>query len=176
MAPSETPASPNPFQSSVVHPDTRPSGNAASHYAESSWKKLRYAQVALFIVGFFGTIVTATSLINAPREVEQAVGDFTARGLVVDPQEMLNFAYRVYGAWLGASVLFLVLGGIVSRWPRTAILSGLLMYLGMQIITAWLDVGSILQGLLFKLVIIWVLTLGCWVAFSKRRNSSCEPG
>ena len=169
----------NPFQTPVLptggetsNGKSNAKSKAFSRYDRAARQKLGYARIALFVVGFLSALVATASLLNAPNEVQQATQDLEAQGLWVDSHAMLVFAYTIYGATLAASILFLLLGGVMPRWPRVTMLLGLTIYLSVQVMKVCIEPASIVRGLFFNVIIIYVLIQGAWTAFTKKTNET----
>lgn len=157
--------------------------------------KLRQARIILFLIGGFSALVNGGLLLATPSLVKKEIAQEVAKqgGLrQVDPvlvekatNELLTINYATHGAFFCVSLLFLVLGFLVYRFPVPATILGLVLYLLALLagaaVTAISDdaenVGKYLaSGWLIRVIIIVALasSIKAAVAYENERRAESE--
>ncbi len=107
-------------------------------------------------------------------EVKTAEGE----GMVIDHEKVaeieatqIQTARLASGAVLGLGAVFIFLGAMIYKIPVVATVTGLVLYVGLQTISAVLSPETIGKGLLIKIIIVVCLAkaVQAAVAYKKER-------
>ncbi|MCR9199598.1 MAG: hypothetical protein NXI04_13200 [Planctomycetaceae bacterium] len=149
-------SSENPFgTSSEPNPGLGDLGDLAQ---SSRQKELGQAKGALIVVGLLTAGVNGFMLANAENEVN---------GLgLANPQEVLTIVRIIYGGAMLLGIGLITCGCLVKTWPVPMTCTGLGLYLLGTAGFAVLNPMSLVQGIIFKVIIIVVLAKSVKTAFA----------
>lgn len=145
-------------------------------------KTLRGAKVTLLLIGILATCVGAVQWTMGQEVLREAfaaeVAKIENQGMVVDQEEVARLEAEqtgtlrlIAGGLIAIGVTFIVLGLLVYRVPVVATVTGLVLYVGLQAISAAVEPETIARGLLFKILIIACLAKAVQAAVVYQRES-----
>jgi ABC-type siderophore export system fused ATPase/permease subunit len=76
----------------------------------------------------------------------------------------------VYGGIAFLGVLFILLGFLVTRFPLPATIIALVLYLGSNAVLALLDPAVLVQGIIFKIIVVVCLVKALQAAIAYQRE------
>jgi hypothetical protein len=151
-------------------------------------RSLKIARRLLIAVGIFTLAVNIGLIFTAKRQVDRRVAGevakLQAKGLDVDSaivaresEKALGIARLIHGATAALGVAFVLLGLLIKTFPVPVTILGLVLYIGATAVFAVLNPASLLSGLPFKILIIFVLGKSTQAAIAYQRATAlaAEP-
>ena len=122
----------------------------------------------MVIVGALTIAFNGFMFLNARNDVDQVVQkqvqELHAKGMVEDRvaveelrHRVILFCQMIYGATVALGVVFVILGLMVHAYPVPATVLGLVLYIGAAAIFAFLDPATLVQGVIFKVIVVVAL-------------------
>jgi hypothetical protein len=148
-------------------------------------KQLRQARIILIVIGVLLAAVHIAEMFGLRSQmkaaIDQEVQKVRARGQQVDPvrvQELEDRAVRVGIAVdvfvVGLGVLFVIFGIMIYKYPVPITITGLVLYVGLQAITAVLDPTFLVKGIIVKIIIVVALIKAVQAAVAAKREAEAE--
>lgn len=134
------------------------------------------------MLGILALVVGAIQWTVGDRAVREAFAEEVAKiesqGMDVDREEVarieaeqLGAVRLIAGGLIAVGVTFVCLGLLVYRVPVVATVTGLVLYVGLQAMSAAVEPASIGKGLIFKILIIACLAKAVQAAIVYQRES-----
>ena len=122
-------------------------------------KEISQAKKILIAIGILTMIANGFLFYNLENEIQQAInkGQVDPAGINEFRQAATIAGYLLYGGPMLLGLLFVVFGLIVRKYPLAITVTSLVLYLGATLIFAVLNPESIVQGIIFKVIIIVAL-------------------
>ena len=147
-------------------------------------KHLRQARIALIAVGILTIIGNIALFFLAESAIEEAIRRELSKagpGMEIDHAKVNEFkaeqvrtAKLVAGGTVVLGVVFIALGVLVNRFPVPATVTGLVLYIGANVIFALLYPDSVRGGWWLKIIIVIVLvkSLQAAIAYQKEQQAA----
>jgi hypothetical protein len=123
------------------------------------WIELKRTQRILILVGLWTMAVNGFALFSLPNQIERAI-----RQKQIAPNDVALFqrwatisGYLIYGLPALSGLLFVVLGCLIKQFPVTSIITSLVLYIFATAAISLLFPETMVQGLIVKLIIIYIL-------------------
>ena len=154
-------------------------------------KNLSSARSLLIVVGVLWVIINLVSLALLSDQISKAAKEHAIAsvppGTPVDPvkikeveQVMLVGAYIYAGARVALGVLFIIFGLMVKMFPVPITIISLVLYVGAVAVNGLLDPMTLMQGIIFKIIIVVLLFKSIQAAIAyqneKAMQSQLEAG
>ena len=117
------------------------------------------AQRILIVIGLLTMAVNGFLLYNLPNEIQQAI-----QQLQIGPADVDQFrqvatisGYVIYGSPAFLGLLFVIFGVIIKRFPVAITITSLVLYVLAAAAFALLNPATLMQGFIFKIIIIMAL-------------------
>ena len=143
-------------------------GGSESRIEHKSTDEIRKAQGILAFVGLLTLGLNIFLFVQAPQEVADVVAAGGEVGL--EAEALLNIVRIIYGAFIGLGVIFLVLAGLMAKFPLFCGIAGLSLYLLSNLALIAVDPMMIIRGIIIKVFIVIGLTKACIDAFNLRTH------
>ena len=128
-------------------------------------KQLKVARTILIIVGIVVMLVNALRIANTNTEVEQElqaqIKVLHNQGMQEDSSTVADFraratriCYLIYGSFIVLGIVYMVLGLLVRAFPVPATVLGLVLYIGSTAILGFLNPLTLVNGWIWKILII----------------------
>jgi predicted RND superfamily exporter protein len=131
-------------------------------------KQLRQARNILITIGVLTVLFNAFLLMTVRSRVradlDRGVQKVRAQGMQVDQsavqqieESLTRLNYLITGVLIFLGILFVVFGFIVQLYPVPVTILSLTLYIGAAVIFGILDPATLLQGIIFKIIIVVAL-------------------
>jgi hypothetical protein len=141
-------------------------------------KQLKSARITLIVIGVLTIVANIAIAAMSDSQVDNEVKKLHGQGMLVD-QKAVDAAKRetklVCVGFAVLGVVFVVLGVFVASFPVPITILALVLYLAGFAITAVLDPTTILQGIIFKVIIIGGLARSIKAALEYERERTSVP-
>lgn len=148
-------------------------------------KEIRSARSILLVIGVMTLLLNGFLFSQAPNEVQveidKQIKELPA-GQVADPEkvaelkdEWVRATRAIYGGGLAFGIGFIILGGLVPRYPVPCTIGGLVLYIGSYAIFGYLSPPSLTQGLIIKIIIVSGLFKAMRAAIAHQKEEGLEP-
>lgn len=147
-------------------------------------KQLNSARNTLIVVGILTLLVNIFLFFNAENEIDRAIDGEIKKagpGAVIDQvqlkqakEKILTGVRILYGGTAGLGLVFIVLGCLVYVAPVPIVITGLVLYIAANAIYGFLNPATLVQGLLFKIIIILLLARAVQAAFAYQKEKAEE--
>jgi hypothetical protein len=151
-------------------------------------KHLKSAGIVLLIIGALMAVIHVVLFIRTPIEVAQEIDKQLAplggrNSFQVDKVKLkqieqfaLMFGYAVYAGAALIGVALVVCGLLIKKYPVVTSILGLALYVVFQLIFTMINPAFLIQGILFKIIIIIALinAIKAAVAYERERNAEAE--
>ena len=124
--------------------------------------ELGKAKGTLIVIGLLTMAINGFMFANAKKEIAELN--------VPDQAELVAVVQVIYGAAFLLGLALLICGCLVKSWPVPMTITGLTLYLLGTIGFALLNPASILQGIIFKVIVVVMLVQSIRTAFAYERD------
>ena len=135
-------------------------------------KQISTARILLFIVGVMEIGMTIVGIFLLHSNIDEEIRK--AGGAQNVPRQQVELAYMIgYGLSALAilvGVTFLVLGALVKRFPLACTISGLVLFIVVQLIAAFVEPKTLVQGWLLKIIFVVCLIKAIQAAAAYQRE------
>jgi hypothetical protein len=149
-------------------------------------KDLKQARNILLVIGILTVLAngffTFRAKAEVDKEIDKQIAQARAKGLQVHQDKVqlvresaLRITYLVQGGGVILGVIFIVLGFMVKSYPVPATILGLVLYLAGSAIFAYIDPMSLMQGIIFKVIVVVSLFSGVKSALGYQRSLATNP-
>lgn len=157
----------NPFATPAAESEMVPPAAAMSSATRKSMQSVR---AVLLLVGIISIGFYIFSIVNAPEEVSQVLQQDDAGELAVGSETLVLMVRIVYGLGILLGISYLVLGGLVLRFPLFCSAVGLTLYIGATALNGMMEPTSLLRGIILKVIVVVVLYKGVMAGLAHRRE------
>ncbi len=168
----------NPYtapQASSSAPPIAEQGGLKSLGQEARKSSLNKARWIMIVIGI---ITIAYNLFEYSRLDEDIRKELKKQNLVANAQQMeeiKSYARMFLYVFLGLGALFVVMGIIVNQFPVPITIAALVLYVGGQAFTAYLNPATLAQGWLIKILFIAGLWQAIQAAFAYEKERRMAP-
>lgn len=176
-----TPLPPNPQTTSSPLPSL--SGGGLGSLAQAARdKSIRSVRTCLIVVGVLQMILTGIEFFTLEMQIDGAIAaELKASNMTksdLDPAEFKKYrdaAIRngqlIVAGLAVVAVAFFAFAGLTARYPLPMSVSGLVLYVVLQLMLAVLNPATLVSGWLVKIIVILVLVRGISAASASRAAS-----
>jgi hypothetical protein len=174
-------SSPNPYQSPSVAPRSGPA-SLGSLAQSARQKQLNTARGILLAIGILTIVVNVAFYFMIESQVNEGINAEIRKlppGMVADPVKLaelrtnaIRIAQLIQGAVIALGVLFVVFGLIVKKYPVPITITSLVLYIGAAAVLGLLDPATLVQGIVFKIIIIVGLAKSIQSALAYEREKA----
>jgi hypothetical protein len=148
-------------------------------------KQLKTARGIMIAVGILTVLFNGAFLTqvenNVDQQIQKELNNLHARGQVEDRAAVATIRSRairisqlILGSAVALGVVFIVLGALVKRFPVPSTVLGLVLYIGANAVYGYLAPEVLVEGVIFKIIIIVALVKSIQSAIVYQRERSSQ--
>jgi hypothetical protein len=150
-------------------------GKGLGNLAQSARQKhIKSAQRVLLVIGILTVAANGFMMATAKSQVDQLIQQNPQFANQADA--IMNMTYLLGGGAMAVGVAFIVLSFLVPKFPVPSTIIGLVLYVGSVGVFAALEPLSLVQGWLFKIIIVVSLVKSIQAAIAYQRESKLAEG
>lgn len=148
-------------------------------------KQLRTARGILLFIGVLTVVANGIFFAIAESQVDKALDEEVQQarrqGMMVDQVKLkeiradaIRFVKLLQGVGIALGVVFIIFGFLVYSYPVPITITSLILYIGAGAVFGAIDPGTLLQGIIIKIIIIVALakSIQAALAYERERQAS----